>query len=170
MWRSCDAPPAWHSLPHPPRRGQRTGGQAPVIRCCHRKGPISLYSNESQMTSSNFKRTGRHHPLMFREGEGNSVLVSNNVFHNFALVIKNPPANAGNTRCGFNPWVEKIPWRRAWQPTPVFLPEESHGLRSLAGYIVHRVTKSWTRLKQLSRQAGHNFKYFNLFPHQSAHL
>ena len=46
---------------------------------------------------------------MFREGEGNSVLVSNNVFHNFALVIKNPPANAGNTRCGFNPWVEKIP-------------------------------------------------------------
>ena len=36
-------------------------------------------------------------------------------------------------RCGFNPWVGKIPWRRAWQPTPVFLPGESHGLRSLAG-------------------------------------
>ena len=28
-----------------------------------------------------------------------------------------------------------IPWRRKWQPTPVFLPEESHGQRSLAGYI-----------------------------------
>ena len=32
-----------------------------------------------------------------------------------------------------NPWVGKIPWRRAWQPTPVFLPGESHGQRSLAG-------------------------------------
>ena len=30
-------------------------------------------------------------------------------------------------RCGFNPWVGKIPWRRAWQPTSIFLPGESHG-------------------------------------------
>ena len=34
----------------------------------------------------------------------------------------------------FDPWVRKIPWRRAWQPAPVFLPGESHGERSLAGY------------------------------------
>ena len=34
----------------------------------------------------------------------------------------------------FDPWVRKIPWRRAWQPTPVFLPGESHGQRSLVGY------------------------------------
>ena len=34
----------------------------------------------------------------------------------------------------FNPWVGKIPWRRAWQPTPVFLSGKSHGQRSLAGY------------------------------------
>ena len=34
-------------------------------------------------------------------------------------------------RCGFNPWVWKIPWRRRWQPTPVFLPGKSHGQRSL---------------------------------------
>ena len=33
----------------------------------------------------------------------------------------------------FDPWIEKILWR-AWQPTPVFLPGESHGQRSLAGY------------------------------------
>ena len=32
------------------------------------------------------------------------------------------------------PWVGKIPWRRKWQPTPVFLPGESHGQRSLEGY------------------------------------
>ena len=37
-------------------------------------------------------------------------------------------------RCGFDPWFRKIPWRRAWQPIPVFLPGESHGHRSLVGY------------------------------------
>ena len=37
-------------------------------------------------------------------------------------------------RCGFEPWVGKIPRRRKWQSTPVFLPGKSHGLRSLAGY------------------------------------
>ena len=36
-------------------------------------------------------------------------------------------------RCGFHPWVRKIPWRK-WQPTPVFLPGESHRQRSLVGY------------------------------------
>ena len=34
----------------------------------------------------------------------------------------------------FDPWVRKIPWRRRWQPAPVFLPGKSHGERSLAGY------------------------------------
>ena len=34
----------------------------------------------------------------------------------------------------FDPWVGTIPWRRAWQPTPVFLPGKSYGQRSLAGY------------------------------------
>ena len=33
----------------------------------------------------------------------------------------------------FDPWVRKIPWRRKWQPTPVFLPGKSHGQKSLAG-------------------------------------
>ena len=37
-------------------------------------------------------------------------------------------------RCSFNPWVRKIPWSRKWQSTPVFLPGESHGQRSLVGY------------------------------------
>ena len=37
-------------------------------------------------------------------------------------------------RPGFDPWVRKIPCRREWQSTPVFLPGESHGQRSLAGY------------------------------------
>ena len=33
-----------------------------------------------------------------------------------------------------HPWVRKIPWRRAWLPTPVFLPGEFHGQKSLTGY------------------------------------
>ena len=37
-------------------------------------------------------------------------------------------------RCGFDPWVGKIPWRRKWQPTPVFFPGKFHGQRSLVGY------------------------------------
>ena len=37
-------------------------------------------------------------------------------------------------RLGLDPWVGKIPWRRARQPTLVFLPGESHGQRSLVGY------------------------------------
>ena len=37
-------------------------------------------------------------------------------------------------RCGFDPWVGKIPWRRKWQPTPIFLPGKFHGQESLEGY------------------------------------
>ena len=37
-------------------------------------------------------------------------------------------------RCGFDPWAGKMPWRRAWQPIPIFLPGESHRQRSLVGY------------------------------------
>ena len=51
------------------------------------------------------------------------------------LVVKNSPANADRRkRHGFDPWMGKIPWRRAWQPTVVFLPGEFHGQRSLVGH------------------------------------
>ena len=62
------------------------------------------------------------------------------------VVVKNLPANAGD-RQRFSSWIRKIPWRRAWQPTPVFLPGESHGC---PWATVHEVTKSRTRLKQLT--------------------
>ena len=54
-------------------------------------------------------------------------------------VVKNPPAMQEMQETQV-PLVRKIPWRRAWQPTPVFLPGESYGQRSRA--IVHRVEKS----------------------------
>ena len=51
-----------------------------------------------------------------------------------ALAVKNPPAGRGDAGDADSiPWVGKTPWRRAWQPTPVFLPGESHAQRSLAG-------------------------------------
>ena len=50
-----------------------------------------------------------------------------------------------HNRHGFDPWVGKIAWRRAWQPTPVLLPRESHGQRSLAGYSLWG-SQSRTRL------------------------
>ena len=54
--------------------------------------------------------------------------VSSRALH-VALVVKNPPASVGGRRD-----VGLIPWRRARQPTPAFLPGESHGQKSLAGY------------------------------------
>ena len=47
---------------------------------------------------------------------------------------ENPPAVQAGLRPGSNPWVGKIPWRRQWQPTSVFLPGQFHGQRSLVGY------------------------------------
>ena len=52
-------------------------------------------------------------------------------------------------RCGFYPWVEKILWRRKWQPTPGFLLRNPMDRRAWQA-AVHWVTPSWTQLKQLS--------------------
>ena len=66
------------------------------------------------------------------------------------LVVKNPTANAGDKRD-----AGLIPWRRESQLTPVFLPGESHGQRSLVGYSPWG-SESQTWLKQLSTAAPHN--------------
>ena len=50
-------------------------------------------------------------------------------------VVKNPPVNARDVRNVVLIPVRKIPWQKKWQPTPVLLPGESHGQRSLEGYI-----------------------------------
>ena len=54
-------------------------------------------------------------------------------------------------RCRFNPWVKKIPWRRKWQPCPVFLPKKSPGQRSLGGLESKRSQKV-KKTEQLSTQ------------------
>ena len=69
--------------------------------------PVTVYSNHHTHGSS------KHSGLPWR------------------LYGKGSASNAGD---GFDPWGRKIPWRREWQPTPVFLPGKSHGQRSLEGY------------------------------------
>ena len=50
-------------------------------------------------------------------------------------------------RCGFDPWVRKIPWRRKWKPTPVLLHGKFNGQRSLAGYSPRGHKESDTTVK-----------------------
>jgi len=67
------------------------------------------------------------------------------------------------TWVGFDPWVGKIPWRRKWQSTPVFLPGKSHGQRNLVGYSPwhHKV------LEMTEQLSAHTWEYqqsFQLVP------
>ena len=64
-----------------------------------------------------------------------------------ALVLKNVPANVGGIRdVEFDPWVKKIPWKRKWQLTPVFLPGKSHGWWA----TIYGVSKSQTPLSDFT--------------------
>ena len=55
-------------------------------------------------------------------------------------MVKNPPVNTGDQ--GSIPVLGRFPWRKKWQLTPVFLPEKSHGQRSVAGYSPWGCTES----------------------------
>ena len=65
-------------------------------------------------------------------------------------------------RPGFDPWVGKIPWRRKWQPTPVFWPGESHGQRSLVGSSGALDTTEWLTLSLYLTPWGLWFLNFEL--------
>ena len=73
-------------------------------------------------------------------------------------------------RLGFNPWVRKIPWRRAWQPTPVFLPGESQGQREPGGLQAmgsQRVGHNWSDLACMltsGQRQGPDFCFAEKFP------
>ena len=94
-------------------------------------------------------------------------------------VLKNLPANAGDM--GSIPGSERPPWRRKWEPTPVFLPGKSHGQRSLAGYspwgcrrvrhdlvteqLQHKV-RGWGESKLFSVQFSRSVTSDSLWPHE----
>ena len=59
-------------------------------------------------------------------------------------------------RCKFDAWVEMIPWRRKWQPTPVFLPGNFYRQRTLAGYSLwgcKRVRHNWAQAQTEFQEA-----------------
>ena len=60
-------------------------------------------------------------------------------------MVKNPPANSGDVRdVGSTPGSGRSPWRRTWQPTPVFLAWKISWILGMWWTTVHGVTKSWT--------------------------
>jgi len=66
-------------------------------------------------------------------------------------------------RRGFKPWVGKIPWSRKGQPTPVFLPGESHGQRSLTGLQsreLQTVGHDWARMHSFIQAFSYCFIFF----------
>ena len=77
------------------------------------------------------------------------------------VVVKNLHANARDKRCWFDPWVRKIPWRRAWQPTPAFLLESPTD-RGACQATGHRASQSGTQLHALSEidfiKCGHKIQ------------
>ena len=64
----------------------------------------------------------------------------------FPIGLEGKESTCNEGRPEFYPWVRKIPWRREWQPTPILLPGEIHGQRSVAGYTAHGVQESETLL------------------------
>ena len=72
-------------------------------------------------------------------------------------------------RPGFNSWVRKIPWRRAWQPTPGFLPGESHGQRNLAGYSPWE-PKELEQLSDKTCMHGHKLIYTHVVIQLLSHI
>ena len=75
------------------------------------------------------------------EEEGVTTVRGVRMWKNNSLKIR---ISRSHRRCEFDPWVGKIPLRRAWQPTPIFLSGESHGERSLEGYSPWYHTESDT--------------------------
>jgi len=73
----------------------------------------------------------------------NSFALSSSLGFPWLLCDKEPACQC--RRCEFDPWVEKIPWRRKWQSIPIFFPGKSHRQRSLVDY------SSWGR-----KRVGHN--------------
>ena len=125
--------------PHPPARG----GPPSLLCSGTRRLPVKGMTR---------RLTGRKAALLFSPPSfiWESVLLTG---FPGASAVKNPACQC--RRGDSIPWVGKIPWRKKWEPTPVFLPGKSHGQRSLAGYSPcdckrvrhHLVTKTKTKAK-----------------------
>ena len=96
-------------------------------------------------------------PLLAAQG---NTLLEAAFIHGLPSGLSGKESTCHCRRCGFDPWVEENIWRRAWLPTPVLLPGESHGQRSL-GAAVHGVAMSQTGLSD-STTISESFVYVAL--------
>ena len=120
------------------------GGDLPALLCIHfaphcvhswappDQGPLTTWSALPfySKTLPRKPRTGQKGLLAICWGPPGGTLA------------KNPSTKQETWTFGFDPWIGKVPWRRKRQPTPVFLPEKSHGQRSLAGYSPWRCKRA----------------------------
>ena len=116
------------------------------LSCLKSVAQILLQSADWSRLSSNYIKW-KWLPYHWTQLITRHLLMANGIWaFQVALVVNTYLAM--QVRCEFEPWVRKIPWRREWQPTPVFLPRESHGQRCLAGFSPQGHTESDT-MRQL---------------------
>ena len=113
---------------------------------CFKSGPRATRFSRREWVNIYFILTPGKQELTF-SGLAHSLIMIISLRNRGALLrwLSGKESSYQCKRQGFDPWVRKIPWRRKWQPTPVFLPGQSHGQRSLEGYSP-RGCKSQTRL------------------------
>ena len=120
------------------------------------RGSLGLFQGNSDLRVLSQKRK-----LIVTSGHFLKILFGcAGPYSQMALVVKDLPAKAGDLRdAGLIPGSGRFTWRREWLPTPIFLPEEFHGQRSLAGQAtVHGVTRGssppsdWTRISHTGRK------------------
>ena len=122
----CSGEKCWRQRGNPGYKGWRKGGR------------VAVTNNLVEFTFSHLQRT----TISFKSVKDCWINTSINCLKWCQLYMcyglprwlrgKEPACQC--RRLGCNPWFGKIPWRRKWQPTPLFLPEESHGQRRLVGY------------------------------------
>ena len=98
-----------------------------------------LVKNPPAMQETPVRFLGREDPLEKRQATYSSI-------HGFLLWLRWQRICLQCGRPGIKVWDGKIPWRTAWQPTPLFLPREFPWREEPGGATVHRVAKSQTRL------------------------
>ena len=119
-------------------------GRRPPGVCAYSAGPLAPGSTAAldlRKAAPRREKSGQEPPTLALESGGSTLEPMLPRWR--GVKKKSLPANAERLKkCGLDSWLSKIPWRKEWQPTPVFLPGGSHGQRSLVGYSPCNSTES----------------------------
>ena len=143
---------------HPYHLHLLSGSPLLPSHCNHREGEPFYHRSELLMETAMWPSS--------RTGEGGKLDGNCGGMEGFpgGMSSKEPACQCRRPRrCGLDPWVGKIPRRRAQQPTPVFLPGEPHGQRDLVG-CSHGVAKSQTGLSMHAQRVSHRGAMTEFFP------